>query len=331
MTEPSPIEPIEPTPAAGRSVTVGLEGLLLVISFALLFTLAVLRDVTLFEPLVRSRLTLFTLAFLVLAVALIVAKREWMTLRSLARDWGALVAVLCVYESLKHLHANQITLWLGITPKDELMIELDRLLFGRVAPLWLDGLTSDGVVAVMRRLYSIGYYAEPVIVLAWLYLVRRDIARFQDLRRGIVLGLLGGYVLYILVPVAGPQFVMGDQFRYPLTEAGHVFTLVFDELRYQWDAFPSLHTAIPWVIVFLTWRASGWPGRVVTTGLALGITASTIVLRYHYGVDVVAGWLWAVAVAAGVATLRRRSIDPALVVRAGRPRLSLRWSARTLG
>ena len=62
------------------------------------------------------------------------------------------------------------------------------------------------------------------------------------------------------------------------------------------DIFPSGHTVIALLVLWLArrHRLRGWPLLVpVVTGLLLG----TVYLRYHYGVDVLAGAVLAVLVA----------------------------------
>jgi membrane-associated phospholipid phosphatase len=305
------------TARPGHKFTIRIEGILLTLSLGLLVVLAVLQDTSVIEPIARSRLTFFTLLFCAVAVMVMFILRRWRSGFDFVGHWAPLVLVMGVYESLKHLHANQITLWLGIAPRDSLMIAIDKALFGKVLPLWLDGITLDLFFAINRQFYSIGYYLTPVVVLALVYMAK-DLPRFEELRRGIIFCLLGGYVMYIFIPVAGPLFTIGDQFKTPMPGASETFVLVFDQMRYQWDAFPSLHTALPWVITILTWERFGFPGRAALLVLAVGVTFSTIALRYHYGTDVLAGLLWAAIVCGTVRLMSRTGFDPAIVIDSSR-------------
>jgi hypothetical protein len=162
----------------------------------------------------------------------------------------AVVAILAVYESLKHMHANRITQWLGIEPKDALMLRIDEALFGKALPLWMDSWTATWFQELMTFCYIWIYYLWPVALLSAAYLAHRD-DLFRRLRLGLVFGLLGGYVLYIFVPVAGPLYLIGDRFQHPIPGHSRLETLFFDALRFNWDCFPSLHTAIPWLLTVL--------------------------------------------------------------------------------
>ncbi len=235
------------------AVTIELDKALIVGALLLLFGMGWLTGAPIFEPFGRGRLTYLTLLGLPVLLAILLLRRAEGTLSSLVRAWWPVIGALSVYESLKHMHANRITEWLGIRPKDELMLAIDERLFGKALPLYMDSWTVPWFQNLMSWFYVWVYYLGPFLLLAAVYLMGRH-ELFRRLRLGLVLGLLGGYVLYILVPVAGPLFLIGDQFQHPIPNHSRVETLVFDTLRFNWDCFPSLHTAIPWILTLLIWR-----------------------------------------------------------------------------
>ena len=68
--------------------------------------------------------------------------------------------------------------------------------------------------------------------------------------------------------------------------------------RYLYDCFPSLHTANPWLIVWLSrGRVPGWLMAAAVIA-ACGITLSAVALEVHYGIDVLAGLAWVFLIAA---------------------------------
>jgi len=80
------------------------------------------------------------------------------------------------------------------------------------------------------------------------------------------------------------------------------------------DIFPSLHTATPlWFTFFALhqmrrdrrWR---WPA-LVTAFFSANIIFSTMLLRWHYGIDVVAGFC--LAIVAGLAAPRLAAMEEA--------------------
>jgi spermidine synthase len=279
---------------------VHLEELLIAVFLSGLLLLAYANNTPILEAIEKSRLTFLTALTLPFAVMLAIATGGMARVSNVLRDWWQIIGTLAVYESLKHLHANRITLWLGIPPFDQQMIAADNWIFGKVLPLLLEPVATDEIVDVMWFFYIWGYYLGPAAFLYWAYFVRRDDQLFLRLRKGLVLGLLGGYLIYLVVPVAGPLFVIGEQFNSPIATQPYIARHVFDELRYNWDCFPSLHTAIPWVMVSLAWSRLAVTWRLAAFILATGITLSTVLLRFHYGIDVLAGLAWAALVVVAV-------------------------------
>jgi membrane-associated phospholipid phosphatase len=210
-------------------------------------------------------------------------------------DWIPLVGLFAVYENLKHMHANKITEWLGIAPKDQLMASIDNFLFGAELPLELQGCSPPWFIFIMWFFYFWVYYCGPAFLLGWIYFRIGDQDLFARLRHLLMIAFLGGYVIYLLVPVAGPMFTIGDRFSTPIVTHPLIQTLAFS-YRYNWDCFPSLHTAIPWLLTIAVWRKIALTGRLICLLASVGVTASTVFLRFHYGIDLIAGFVWALVV-----------------------------------
>jgi membrane-associated phospholipid phosphatase len=67
-------------------------------------------------------------------------------------------------------------------------------------------------------------------------------------------------------------------------------------LRYQFDCFPSLHTALPWALTITSWA---FLPKLIRAGLvtcAAGSTAAAVGLGFHYGTDLIGGFAWAAIV-----------------------------------
>lgn len=283
-----------------------MDEIVTLVFLALLLALAHYRHAPLFEPLRWGGLTMRALFGAVILVLIYfmckffgVSTPDLRHVVEYAAEFIPYVFALIVYESLKHLHATALTVWLGIRAKDPQMMAVDIALFGKTPCLWLAQWGLDGRVFtfIMTFFYSL-YYLAPVIALGW-FMVEGDMVQFRLLRRGVLIVLYGGYCSYVLIPVAGP-----------LTLAPPVHPLFFEKMtdysflmanfRYSFDCFPSLHTAVPWVLVLLCRRKLNRPLMFAAVFAATGITFSTIALRFHYGVDVLAGlaWAWAASVLA---------------------------------
>ena len=72
------------------------------------------------------------------------------------------------------MHANRVTEWLGIEPKDRLMLALDEALFGKALPLWMDSWSAPWFQELMSFFYIWVYYLGPFSLLAYAFLARRD-------------------------------------------------------------------------------------------------------------------------------------------------------------
>ncbi len=200
------------------------------------------------------------------------------------------------YEALKRYGADELITALGIPPRDELMLAADRALFGQALPFHLEGLVSPWFSGVMWFFYIFIYASVLFALPAFLYFFRVDDRMFYRLRRGLVITFAGGYLCYLLVPVAGPLATMGDHFGTSIGGGFGLSSFLVDSQRFKWDCFPSLHTAIPWVAALSLFRPSPNWFKVVALVCAVMITFSTVYLRFHYGVDLICGVLWAVAV-----------------------------------
>jgi membrane-associated phospholipid phosphatase len=215
---------------------------------------------------------------------------------------GPMVVAVAGYVSLRLLHAEEITAWLGIQPKDRQMMAADAALFGKTPYLWFAQWGLDGHLfqRVMASFYAL-YPFTPLIALGW-FLFKRDHAQFSLIRRTLLISLYCGYCCYILIPVAGPLSLTNLSPFF--IQSTTTYKFLTDNFRYGFDCFPSLHTANPWLLL---WLCRNKLPRFVVGGAAiicLMITFSTIALRLHYGVDVLAGLAWAWLMSfAGRATL----------------------------
>ena len=204
----------------------------------------------------------------------------------MTRDW--LPAILCigVYESLKHLHLNEIILWLGNRPKDDLFLRFETVFFGGHASVWMQRFVSPPMTLFMELVYYVGYYVYPAVVGVMLYLFRPRRA-YREVMLAFIATAFIGYTLYILVPVAGPRF-----------EIRHLYDVTFvprwtlqmwqEQNRFDYDCFPSLHTAVPVVVTVLAFRHMRWLGFVLLP-FVVATVISTLYLQMHYFTDVVAG------------------------------------------
>jgi membrane-associated phospholipid phosphatase len=129
-----------------------------------------------------------------------------------------------------------------------------------------------------------------LLAVGW-FLWRGERKQFRLMRRALIISLYSGYVCYLLIPVSGPLSLAGATSP-TFLESTSVYSFLESNFRYLYDCFPSLHTANPWLIVWLSrGKVPGWLMALAVIA-GCGITLSTIALQVHYGVDVLAGLGW---------------------------------------
>jgi membrane-associated phospholipid phosphatase len=211
-------------------------------------------------------------------------------------EFGPIVVAVVGYSGLRLLDASVITAWLGIPDFDHQMMAADVAIFGKTPYLWFShwGLDSGLFARVMSGFYAL-YPFIPLLAVGW-FLWTGDRKQFCLIRRALIVSLYSGYVCYLLIPVSGPLSLASTTSNF--LESTRVYSFLESNFRYVYDCFPSLHTANPWLIVWLSrGKVPGWlMASAVCAGC--GITLSTIALEVHYGIDVIAGLAWVFLMAA---------------------------------
>jgi len=209
------------------------------------------------------------------------------------REFWPIPIVLLGYLAMRFFRIDAVTDMLGILLKDLAIIQLDIMVFGQPLPFYIQHWVSPAMTFLMENAYLHFYYAMPIgsmIYLAW----KENYATFYRLRVAIILAMITGWFAYLLVPVEGPIKFIPEQFAVPLVPSSEVVYGAVESFRYAYDCFPSLHTAIPWLTLFICWSYYSHTLKMVALFMTLSITTATLYLRYHYGIDVMAGFFWAI-------------------------------------
>jgi membrane-associated phospholipid phosphatase len=208
---------------------------------------------------------------------------------AIIRDWFPFLVILMMYYSLW----GDATHLIVTSDRDHALIALDQRLFGFQASLVLQRIISPRMTAWMIFAYFYHIINIPLVA-CFLYLYR-DRARFREMMCGLIVVSFFGLLGYLLVPAIGPMYTLRDQFTVPLHQSMWVFNRDMDFMdfaRIRRDVFPSLHVAISFVVWLYAYRNSKklfW----ILSPLVLSLWLSTIYLRYHYLIDVVAGLILA--------------------------------------
>lgn len=201
-----------------------------------------------------------------------------------------LVAVLSLYFNMR-----PILPLLNGAVYDESLYQLDLRLFGFEPTLLAERFTTPAVV----EWFAFFYYSYFFLVASFVFvvIVSVDDDEMQShFATGLLLIVCIGHFVYALVPGYGPYEHLAHDFRAPLA-GGTFYDLVLEAVSGAGplrDIFPSLHTALPTFCALYAWKYYARIAPLVTF-FAGNIIAATIILRWHYAADVLAGLLLAVA------------------------------------
>jgi membrane-associated phospholipid phosphatase len=238
--------------------------------------------------------------------------RDWPPKRpSIVRSWYPLILVPMTYKELGYL----IPL---IHPRDfdrELAF-IDQRILGVDPIIWLDRINYPAVTLIMQLAY-LTYYLMPIVLGIVLWRAGR-FADFEFFLFMVLLGFYSSYLGYIAVPAIGPRFFLSPGAAKSLDGPGVIAIRSFlDRMEGTTrDCFPSGHTELTLLVLFCANRfhkKTFW--ILLPAGSALII--STVYLRYHYVVDVIAGAAcaavlalasdWLYQTAGGVSGVRRNA------------------------
>lgn len=205
------------------------------------------------------------------------------------RDWFPFFIILLMYYSLW----GDATHLLFTTDRDAALIAWDQKLFGFQASVAIQRFISPPLTAWMEFAYFFHVLNIPVVA-CFIY-ARRSRRRFRELMSGMVVTVFFGLLGYVLVPAIGPLFTLRDRFTVPLDRPFSLLnpeTQLMDFARIRRDCFPSLHVGLSLVVWMYAYRNSRRLFWILSPFL-VSLWISTVYLRYHYLVDVLAGLILA--------------------------------------
>lgn len=194
------------------------------------------------------------------------------------------LCILLVFDSLgKVVHAiNPVDI-------DPLLIRLDYLLCGGHPSVMLERWTNPFLTDMLQLAYT-SYYFLPV-VFGGALIIRGEKAIFDRALFFIMLCFYLSYAGYMLWPAVGPRFTIDGLQHFELrgifvTEPIQKFLNRIEGVKR--DAFPSGHTGIALTVLYLSLRYEKRLFRFFAP-IVFALIFSTVYLRYHYVVDVIAG------------------------------------------
>ncbi|MBD3232118.1 MAG: phosphatase PAP2 family protein, partial [candidate division Zixibacteria bacterium] len=194
------------------------------------------------------------------------------------------------------MYSNLPVLIQSLNPKDadHILLAMDQYLFGMQLSVSLQDYMFEPLITFSTISYATYYFFPPV--LAILIYAKGKYEVFRKLSAAMFLSFFIGYIGYIIAPAIGPRYVISESFTNEIggSELSQTIRQKLDDWEYtKRDCFPSLHNAAILVAVLFAFRYErkfAW----IFLPFAVGLFWATVYLRYHYLVDVIAGWLLAV-------------------------------------
>lgn len=170
--------------------------------------------------------------------------------------------------------------------------------------------------------FNLGYFAYyPMIAIVAIYYFVFRFEWFEKVSFVLVTSFFIYYLIYIFIPVAGPQFYfpaigmdnvtvenflsIGDYFNHnaillpgPDTHQGLFYSLVEASQEVgerPTAAFPSSHVGISTILMIMAWRVNKKLCYVLAPFYVL-LCCATVYIQAHYLIDVFAGWISAVCI-----------------------------------
>jgi membrane-associated phospholipid phosphatase len=225
------------------------------------------------------------IVLLLLALLVSYARQRWREIRMIRIlcDLSPIFFILAIFELLG-----------GITPYmrpeiDSLLIKTDLAIFGVHPTVWMEGFFIPWVADILALAY-ISYYFIPLILILILYFRGRT-NEFLLTAGTLLLGYYICYMIYIFMPAIGPRFTLASLQQIPL-HGGIIMNTIVDTLNAlegnKRDCFPSGHTQ---TVLISLWFAFKYrrPLFWIYLPIIIALIISTVYLRYHYVIDLVAG------------------------------------------
>ena len=195
------------------------------------------------------------------------------------------ICILLVFDSLEWVvhYVNPVDI-------DPALIRLDYLIFGGHPTVMLEKIMNPYLTDIFQLAYSTYYFIPISFGLVLLLKNRRS--EFNKSIFMILFCFYLSYLGYILFPALGPRFYLQHLQTTELQGAffaGPMMDLLNRLEGIKRDAFPSGHTGITLIVLYLAYqynRKFFWIALPIVSALIF----ATVYCRYHYVVDVIAGF-----------------------------------------
>ena len=177
---------------------------------------------------------------------------------------------------------------------DHRFAAFEQSLFGFQPALVFSQLCSHPVFSELMYLGYASYF--PLIATVVVYYFFQHYQDFQRMSFVILASFFLFYVVFIVLPVSGPQFYylaagLDNISQGIFPDLGDYFIIIIAHVAGERPtaAFPSSHVGLTFVLLLLAWRTRCRSLFYVVLTFFLLMCLSTVYIRAHYAIDVFAG------------------------------------------
>jgi membrane-associated phospholipid phosphatase len=259
---------------------------------------AVARGAAPLQPLVLQAALLLGFA----AIAWVLTRRPHSGWTPVVRGLAVIATMFTLYSTLGHVAFEAIP-WLA----DPFLDAVDRMLFlGRSPAMLWSSEPSPRTVEFLSFFY--GAYIPFLYMSILLGLVARPPAERDEFVTAVSILYALSFLGYLFLPARGPIVELAS--RFPAELRGGTFHSIvvsaIDGMGGPHGAFPSLHVGATFLVVSFDLNHRNLLRGLIYIPLLLLIAIATVVLRYHWVIDLIAGVLLAVAAGRLAPALLRR-------------------------
>ena len=174
------------------------------------------------------------------------------------------------------------------------LLAAEQWLFGGQPVVWAEAYVTRGRTEFFNAFYASFFLIGPSAVIVLWASGRRVEARETLL--GIIICFYTGYLLYVIFPAAPPRLYMESLGYFTVDLKGGPIANFQEALIRMVPndasraAFPSLHAGVSTVSLYYVWRHCRWFFPILLP-VVLVLLVSTVYLRHHWVVDLIAGAL----------------------------------------
>ena len=261
----------------------------LTLSFIVLLTAVTLFNVSFISSWPQLICKYSLLALVILLLAALDKRTPGRRLFSFLHAFIPIISVAMIFNSL-----GDIIPFIRQQYYDDVLIRIDYMLFSTHPTVWMERFNSSLLTALLQVAY-LSYYFMPIALGTSLFLMDKRV-EFETAVFTIILCFYLSYIGYMLFPAVGPRFTL-NYLQTTDLQAGPMTQWIQQSLNSlehnKTDAFPSGHTAVALVSLFFAWKYRQRALFRVLVPAVAALIVSTVYLRYHYVIDVIAGMLLA--------------------------------------